>query len=157
MRSWKSDAQQQTRETSNGHSEQQEKKSPPARHFGRGGAGNITTQPDSDSSPAPLQVFTSPDATFHTGRGGYGNIQSVDNLSTMSPDQYLQEVDDAIEVKKGDVYKIGRGGTGNIMVEGDPSEERTEQGDESFLSRLTRPLSATRSRSRSRSAEPRRS
>ncbi|KAJ8101836.1 hypothetical protein POJ06DRAFT_247999 [Lipomyces tetrasporus] len=123
-------------------SEQPRSSSKP-RHYGRGGAGNITTQPESTSSPAPVQVFTSPNQTFHSGRGGYGNVQSVDTLPAPTPDEYLKEVDEALEVREGDVFKIGRGGSGNILVEG-------EGGKELHTGEARR----SRSRSRSRTRTP---
>ncbi|KAK9479156.1 hypothetical protein V1514DRAFT_329330 [Lipomyces japonicus] len=147
------------------------------RHYGRGGFGNVTSKPQADFSPAPVQVFTSPQQTFHRGRGGYGNVQPIDNLATMTPDQYLKEVDHAFEVRRGDVFKIGRGGSGNIIVEGDdpaaaaaaatgqhggeienepvsplPRLNETDQND-GFFTRMGRRLSSGTSRSRSR--EPR--
>ncbi|KAK9330612.1 hypothetical protein V1520DRAFT_340236 [Lipomyces starkeyi] len=150
------------------------------RHYGRGGYGNITTQPESNSSPAPVQVFTSPNQTFHSGRGGYGNVQSVDTLPATTPDEYLKEVDNALEVRKGDVFKIGRGGTGNIIIEGEDGKEHhadevhrsrsrsaesldisrqnenQEQTNEGFFTRIGRRFSSGGSKSRENSREPNR-
>ncbi|KAK9370700.1 hypothetical protein V1509DRAFT_269317 [Lipomyces kononenkoae] len=146
--------------------------------YGRGGAGNITTdKPESASSPAPVQVFTSPNQTFQSGRGGYGNVQSVDTMPTMTRDEYLKEVDDALEVRRGDLFKIGRGGSGNILIEGEDGKERhagevlrsrsrsrsrsrtpqflnEDQPREGFFSRIGRAGSRGRSKSREDSREP---
>ncbi|KAK9469248.1 hypothetical protein V1512DRAFT_255816 [Lipomyces arxii] len=133
------------------------------RHFGRGGAGNVASEPVPDSSPAPVQVFTSPKQSFHSGRGGYGNIQSVDTLPTQTPEEYLQEVERAYTVQKGQVYKIGRGGVGNIFVEGkqDTIDDvlrkskpaNGEDQSEGLFSRLSRQFSRERSTSRDNKKE----
>ncbi|KAK9380640.1 uncharacterized protein V2V93DRAFT_270634 [Kockiozyma suomiensis] len=147
-----------------------------ARHFGRGGYGNITTEPEQDSSQAPVQVFTSPNQTFLSGRGGYGNVQPVETMPTQSPEEYLSEVDHAMSVKRGDVFKIGRGGAGNVYVEGANGEEypadsrrgRTEEAlaaggeegagkePEGFFARIGRRFSSgSRSRSRDKRSSSR--
>lgn len=99
--------------------------------FGRGGFGNRTLSPkitakdvpDSPeleaclrvpSTPAPIQHFTSPSQTFRTGRGGYGNNLPISKMNTMTPAEYLQEVDRAASEPKR--YTIGRGGSGNTIV-----------------------------------------
>ncbi|KAK7205699.1 hypothetical protein BZA70DRAFT_138427 [Myxozyma melibiosi] len=145
------------------------------RHFGRGGYGNVTTEPDQDSSQAPVQVFTSPQQTFHAGRGGYGNVQPVQTMPTQSPEEYLSEVDHAMTVKKGDVFKIGRGGAGNVYVEGENGAEipadsvergrpageadnsqNQQQQNEGFFARIGRRFSSgSRSRSREQHREQR--
>lgn len=98
---------------------------------GRGGFGNYTPspkiaakeQPDSPelealrsvpSTPAPIQHFTSPNQTFRAGRGGYGNKLPISQMHTMTPSEYLQEVQQAMDVEP-PRYSVGRGGSGNIV------------------------------------------
>lgn len=102
--------------------------------IGRGGFGNRTAQspqlaakdaPDSPEiaatlrapcSPAPIQHFTSPQQTVRAGRGGYGNRLAVSKMNVMTPAEYLAEAQLAtVEPKR---YAIGRGGSGNIVLNG---------------------------------------
>lgn len=96
--------------------------------IGRGGYGNKIASPkisakdapDSPelqacmrvpSTPAPIQHFTSPQQTFRTGRGGWGNTLPVTKMNTMTPSEYLAEVERA--TAEPSQYSIGRGGRGN--------------------------------------------
>ncbi|CDO57160.1 hypothetical protein DV451_004992 [Geotrichum candidum] len=98
---------------------------------GRGGFGNYVpspkttpkNMPDSPelealrsvpSTPAPIQHFTSPNQTFRAGRGGYGNKLPISQMHTMTPNEYLQEVQEAMDVEP-PRYSVGRGGCGNIV------------------------------------------
>lgn len=98
---------------------------------GRGGYGNyvpspkITAKESPDSpelaaqrsipyTPAPIQHFTSPSQTFTAGRGGFGNKLPVSKMHTMTPSEYLKEVQDAMDVEP-TRYAVGRGGRGNIV------------------------------------------
>ncbi|CAN6628882.1 hypothetical protein TRVA0_012S00210 [Trichomonascus vanleenenianus] len=91
---------------------------------GRGGYGNYrrsadTTDSTYQSSPAPVQHFTSPKQNFRAGRGGYGNHVSIDRMPTLTPQEYLDEVHQALNVEP-KRYFTGRGGMGNY-VQKEPS------------------------------------
>lgn len=100
-------------------------------YAGRGGYGNYMRSPKISaketpespelqavarvpSTPAPIQHFTSPDQTFRAGRGGFGNNIPVSKMHTMTPSEYLKEVQDALDVEPS-VYAVGRGGRGNFV------------------------------------------
>lgn len=106
---------------------------------GRGGFGNYVASPkikakdapDSPelaalrsvpSTPAPIQHFTSPHQTFTAGRGGFGNKLPVSKMHTMTPNEYLKEVHDAMD-REPQRYSVGRGGRGNIV----DSRKRTQR------------------------------
>lgn len=111
-------------------------------YAGRGGFGNYTRSPkiaasetpDSPeleaikrvpSSPAPIQHFYSPNQTFRAGRGGFGNNIPVSRMHTMTPAEYLKEVNDAVNVEP-EVYAVGRGGRGNMVSRKQKSEKKSE-------------------------------
>lgn len=83
---------------------------------GRGGFGNHINKPAEGvpSTPAPVQHFSSPSQTFRAGRGGWGNNVPIKNMPTMTPQEYLKEVHDAVDVEP-KRYFTGRGGRGNIV------------------------------------------
>lgn len=86
---------------------------------GRGGFGNYVRSKKGDEhavpySPAPVQHFTSPKQTFRAGRGGYGNNLPVSQMYTMTPEEYLKEVEQALDVEPAR-YTVGRGGSGNFV------------------------------------------
>jgi hypothetical protein len=98
---------------------------------GRGGFGNYIPSPKTapkqmpdspelealrsvPSTPAPIQHFSSPNQTFRAGRGGYGNKLPVSQMHTMTPNEYLKEVQEAMDVEPAR-YSVGRGGCGNIV------------------------------------------
>lgn len=100
-------------------------------YAGRGGFGNYTRSPKIaaretpespelqalnrvPTSPAPIQHFTSPNQTFRAGRGGFGNNIPVTRMYTMTPAEYLKEVNDAVNVEPS-IYAVGRGGRGNMV------------------------------------------
>lgn len=88
---------------------------------GRGGFGNYSPnlgpkspalEPQAEA-PAPVQTFTSPDQAVHTGRGGYGNSVPISQIQTVTPTEYLAELQRAVDAKP-PTYSVGRGGSGNI-------------------------------------------
>lgn len=83
---------------------------------GRGGFGNFSLRTGSkeviDSEPAPIQIYNSPTQTVRTGRGGAGNHVPISQIETITPEQYLSEVQTARE-KKPSNFAVGRGGSGN--------------------------------------------
>jgi hypothetical protein len=83
---------------------------------GRGGFGNHRqgSQDYVPSSPAPIQHFSSPTQKVRAGRGGYGNYVDVKNMPTLTPQEYLQEVHEALDVEP-ERYFTGRGGRGNLV------------------------------------------
>ncbi|KAK5076090.1 hypothetical protein LTS08_002602 [Lithohypha guttulata] len=89
-------------------------------HFGRGGAGNITTKSDKSPALPPQTTPTLKSRNYTTGRGGTGNIVTNDNPATA---RIAQDVDvPGIALPEGDVH-TGRGGGGNIYK---PTEEERQ-------------------------------
>lgn len=97
---------------------------------GRGGFGNYspTIAPKSPglepvtSAPPPVQHFTSPDQSVRTGRGGYGNSIPVSQVKTMTPSEYLAEVQRAVDAEP-PRFSVGRGGSGNIIDKDAPKAD----------------------------------
>lgn len=123
-------------------------------YAGRGGFGNYTRSPKIaaretpespelqalnrvPTSPAPIQHFTSPNQTFRAGRGGFGNNIPVTRMHTMTPAEYLKEVNDAVNVEPS-IYAVGRGGRGNMV-------SRKNKSSESDKSNSVRPIWSLRS------------
>ncbi|VVT55845.1 uncharacterized protein SAPINGB_P004767 [Magnusiomyces paraingens] len=109
--------------------------------IGRGGFGNRVASPkisakeapDSPemeaclrvpSTPAPIQHFTSPNQTFRAGRGGWGNNMPVTKMNTMTPTEYLKEVERA--TAEPSRYSIGRGGRGNLVQKNKKEENNSD-------------------------------
>ncbi|KAJ9655241.1 hypothetical protein H2198_005857 [Neophaeococcomyces mojaviensis] len=89
----------------------------PTHHFGRGGAGNITSKPDKSPALVPSVTPTLKSKNYTTGRGGTGNI--VENTDPETA-RVAQDIDvPGITLPEGD-YHTGRGGGGNVYK---PSED----------------------------------
>uniref|UniRef100_A0A060T834 ARAD1C26532p n=1 Tax=Blastobotrys adeninivorans TaxID=409370 RepID=A0A060T834_BLAAD len=101
---------------------------------GRGGFGNYVKGKSNTvpSTPAPVQHVTSPKEHFRAGRGGYGNHVPIERMPTMTPQEYLQEVHEALDVEP-PRYSLGRGGAGNIVKRG---ESRSPQSSRPRIERL---------------------
>lgn len=84
---------------------------------GRGGFGNYVKAGAPEIVPitaAPVQHVKSPTYKFRTGRGGFGNTVEAQQLSPITPEQYLEEMHRQSEVEPRK-YMIGRGGLGNFV------------------------------------------
>lgn len=92
--------------------------SEPTHHFGRGGAGNVTTK--DDKAPRVPPESTTPtlkSKNYTTGRGGTGNIVKNENPENA---RKAQDMDVPGIVLPENEYHTGRGGEGNRVK---PSEE----------------------------------
>lgn len=84
-----------------------------------------TTSPSPSSTPQqsfsapPVQVYTSPSQTVRTGRGGAGNHVPISQVASETPQEYLKQVETAIESAP-QQFHVGRGGSGNFTGYAEP-------------------------------------
>ncbi|KAI5359529.1 hypothetical protein Slin15195_G071560 [Septoria linicola] len=119
---------------------------------GRGGAGNFKrykaeelTSGPSATGPASRITLTRPFAkrTVTSGRGGFGN--AVTTQTEESIFQFDEEMLKARETASTPVYRIGRGGAGNVFPEAKaPSSSRKNSSDSSASDSSERPANLRR-------------